>query len=85
LVAKQLVRRGESPANRREVSIRLTPKGRRLVDAATARRRDEIARIVAEVPARARGAMVRALHVLGEAADEPVDAAWFISGLGGEP
>jgi DNA-binding MarR family transcriptional regulator len=79
LAAKRLVHRGESPANRREVSIRLTPKGRRLVDAVTARRRTEIASIVANIPARERTATVHALHELGEAADEPTDAAWFTS------
>jgi DNA-binding MarR family transcriptional regulator len=77
LVAKQLVHRGESPANRREVSIELTAKGRRLVDAVTARRRREIATIVANIPARERSATVHALHALGEAAGEPSDAAWF--------
>ena len=71
------MQRGESPANRREVSIRLTPKGRRLVDAVTARRREEIATIVANIPARERAATVHALHALGEAAAEPADAAWF--------
>ncbi len=80
LVAKRLVHRGESPANRREVSIRLTPKGRRLVDAVTARRRAEIATIAANIPARERTAMVHALHALGEAAGEPPDAAWFTEG-----
>ena len=77
LVAKRLVQRSESPTNRREVSIRLTPKGRRLVDAVTERRRAEIAAIVARIPTRERATMVRALHALGEAAGEPADAAWF--------
>ena len=77
LVAKRLVQRAESATNRREVSIRLTPKGRRLVDAVTERRRVEIAEIVARVPARGQATMVHALHALGEAAREPADAAWF--------
>lgn len=77
LVGKRLVQRGASPANRREVSIRLTPKGRRLVDAVTARRREEIATIAANIPARERAATVQALHALGEAAAEPADIAWF--------
>ena len=84
LVAKRLVHRGESPANRREVSIRLTPKGRRLVDTVTARRREEIAIIAANIPARERTATVHALHALGEAADEPADAAWFTGDTGDE-
>jgi DNA-binding MarR family transcriptional regulator len=82
LVAKRLVQRAESPTNRREVSIRLTPKGRRLVDTVTDRRRAEIATIVARIPARERTTMVHALHALGEAAGEPADAAWF---TGSEP
>jgi DNA-binding MarR family transcriptional regulator len=78
LVTKRLVRRGESAVSRREISIVLTAKGRRLVDAVTERRRAEIALVVAKVPARERAATVRALHALGDAAAEPADAAWFI-------
>jgi DNA-binding MarR family transcriptional regulator len=77
LVAKRLVRRSGSSVSRREVSIELAPKGRRLVDSVTRRRRTEIARIAANVPQQGRSAMVRALNALGEAADEPTDAAWF--------
>lgn len=82
LVAKRLVQRATSPANRREVSIRLTEKGRRLVDAVTDRRRHEIAAVAAGIPEPERAATVRALHALGEAASEPADAAWFTGGAG---
>ena len=78
LAAKRLVLRTESSVSRREVVIELAPKGRRLVDAVTERRRDEIGEVVAKVPQTERAAMVRALHALGEAAAEPSDAAWFI-------
>jgi DNA-binding MarR family transcriptional regulator len=78
LVAKRLVQRSGSVTNRREVSITLTVKGRRLVDAVTARRRVEIAEIVARVPVGQRSRLVHALHALGEAADEPNDADWFL-------
>jgi DNA-binding MarR family transcriptional regulator len=77
LVAKRLVRRAESRPNRREVVVTLTPKGKRLVDAVTVKRRHEIAEIVRRVPAGQRATMVRALHALGEAAGEPDDASWF--------
>jgi DNA-binding MarR family transcriptional regulator len=77
LAAKRLVRRTGSAVNRREVVVELAAKGRRLVDAVTERRREEIAAIVAEVPERERAATVRALHALGDAAAEPGDAAWF--------
>ena len=78
LVARGLVQRSASAANRREVSIRLTAKGRRLVDAVTKRRRIEIGRIVARIPERERATMVHALHALGEAAGEPADTTWFV-------
>jgi DNA-binding MarR family transcriptional regulator len=78
LAAKRLVRRRESAVSRREVSIELAPKGRRLVDAVTERRRIEIATIVANIPIRERAATVQALHALGDAASEPRDAAWFV-------
>ena len=77
LVAKRLVRRGESPTNRREVTIALTPKGRRLVDAVTEKRRDEISKIVARVPTGERSTLVHALSALGTAAREPADSDWF--------
>jgi DNA-binding MarR family transcriptional regulator len=80
LVAKRLVQRRESATNRREVSVTLTAKGRRLVDAVTARRRVEIATIVDRIPAAKRATMVRALHALGDAAGEPDDASWFTDG-----
>jgi DNA-binding MarR family transcriptional regulator len=77
LVAKKLVRRRGSSVSRREVSNELTPKGRRLVDSVTERRRTEIAKIARDVPQAERAAMVRALHALGEAAEEPSDTEWF--------
>jgi DNA-binding MarR family transcriptional regulator len=77
LVTKGLVERALSAANRREVSVGLTRKGRRLVDRVTVRRREEIARIVANIPARERAATVRALHAFGDAAQEPADSEWF--------
>jgi len=77
LVAKRLVHRRESPTNRREVNIALTPKGRVLVDAVTEKRRSEIAKIVSRVPSGERSTLVHALTALGTAAGEPADADWF--------
>ena len=70
LVAKDLVSRAVDPANRREVTITLSPPGRRLVHAATARRRREIAAIMEHVPRRQRAAIVRALNAFRAAAGE---------------
>lgn len=70
LVAKRLVTRATDPDNRREVTITLSPAGRRLVHGATARRRAEIAGIMERVPNRQRSAIVRALHAFRAAAGE---------------
>lgn len=70
LVAKRLVTRTTDPANRREVTVRLSSAGRRLVHAATARRRAEINDIMQRVPERQRGAIVRALTAFRTAAGE---------------
>ncbi|MFI5046830.1 MAG: MarR family winged helix-turn-helix transcriptional regulator [Acidimicrobiia bacterium] len=78
LVVKTLVRREESPKSRREVSVTLTPKGRRLVDAVTTTRRAEISTIVARIPTSERATLVHALDALAEAAHEPADSDWFM-------
>lgn len=77
LVSKRLITRTESPNNRREVVLALTPSGRRLVKSVTVRRRNEIARIVAAIPKSQRHLMVRALQAFGDAAGEASDSAWL--------
>ena len=77
LVAKGLITRGESATNRREVTLALTPRGRRLVKSVTERRRAEIREIVARVPKTQREAMVRALQAFGDAAGEATESAWL--------
>ena len=71
LIAAGFVDRRTNPANRRENVLRLTGEGRRIVDAVTARRRDEIAGIVARMPAAERGGLVTALRAFTDAGDEP--------------
>ena len=78
LVAKGLISRQVSPMNRREVTLALTPRGRRIVDSVTRRRRKEIARIVESVPESQRGSMVRALRAFGDAASEPPVEGWLL-------
>lgn len=70
LVRKGLAVRRIEPDNRREVLIVLTPAGRRLVREVTERRRDEIAVIMAKVPAAQRWAIVEALTAFRVAAGE---------------
>src|ERR1019366_1089119 len=74
LVAKGFVDRDVLATNRREVHLELTRSGRRLVDAVTKRRRNEIARVIERVPRAQRDALIQALHAFGEAAEEPADS-----------
>ncbi|MCX4758617.1 MarR family winged helix-turn-helix transcriptional regulator [Kitasatospora purpeofusca] len=71
LVAAGVVVRESSSADRREVRIALTGSGARTVADATDRRREEIARIVASMPAHQRAGLIGALHAFAEAAGEP--------------
>jgi len=75
LVAKRLVLRKPTPENRREVSVSLAARGRRLVDEVTARRRHDIAAIVRRMPAESRVATVAALRAFAAAAGELPDEA----------
>ena len=76
LVRKGLVRRREDRRDRRAVRLALTPAGRSLVDAVTARRRTEIARLLEEIPEEAQRSMVQALRALADAAGEVPEQEW---------
>ncbi|GAB3959880.1 MarR family transcriptional regulator [Actinoallomurus acanthiterrae] len=71
LIAAGLVDRKVNPANRREVLLRLTESGRQIVDEVTARRRAEIAAIVAAMSPEQRSALVTALRAFTAAGGEP--------------
>ncbi|MES4904289.1 MULTISPECIES: MarR family transcriptional regulator [unclassified Streptomyces] len=71
LVAAGVVARGVSAEDRRTSVISLTKAGRRIVAEATARRRQEIARIVESMPAGQRRHLVEALQAFTEAGGEP--------------
>ena len=71
LIATGLVSRRVSPASRREVALRLTAAGRQIVDEVTARRREEIAAIVARMPPPQRTGLVSALRAFADAGGEP--------------
>lgn len=66
-----LISRRVNPDSRREVLLRLTEVGRRIVDEVTARRREEIAAIVARMPARTRAGLVKAMRSFAAAGGEP--------------
>ena len=70
LVDGGFVSRRVNPESRREVLLRLTEAGRQIVDEATARRREEIAAIIARMSASSRAGLVRALRAFAAAGDE---------------
>jgi DNA-binding MarR family transcriptional regulator len=82
LAAAGMVSRGVNPDMRREHRVRLSAAGRRVVDDVTARRRAEIAAIVAEMPAARRRGLVTALRAFAEAGGEPDPAPAELARLG---
>lgn len=76
LIAAGMVTRSPNPSSRREIVLELTRAGSRLVRAVTARRRDEIAKIVERMPAARRNGLVEVLTAFSRAGGErPVSAA----------
>ncbi len=71
LLVAGLVTRKDNPDTRREVLLGLSPAGRRLVRKVTSRRRAELARVVAAMPAERRSELLAALRAFAEAAGEP--------------
>lgn len=84
LVRKKLIRRYRSTGDRREVRLVLTPAGRRLVDAVTVRRREEMGRMVDAMPERLYRPVTRALHVMADNAGEVPENEWWMGWSNGE-
>jgi DNA-binding MarR family transcriptional regulator len=78
LVRKGLARRSRSSTDRRAVQLRLTPAGRALVEQVTQRRRDELTRIVAAMPATWHEPLTTALRTFATAAGEPPETEWWL-------
>jgi DNA-binding MarR family transcriptional regulator len=83
LLVAGFVTRRDNPANRREVLLDLTKKGKRIVDKVTGRRRAEISRIVTAMPHAQRAGLINALRAFAAAAGEqqprpssPADLGW---------
>lgn len=76
LVRKKLVVRREDRNDRRHLRVALSETGRALVDEVTERRRQEVRRIVAEIPAGEQTVLVQALGRLSAAAGEVPDQDW---------
>ncbi|WP_225918634.1 MarR family winged helix-turn-helix transcriptional regulator [Actinocatenispora comari] len=78
LVRADLVERRPVPGDRRAVSVALRPAGSRLVRTVTRRRRSEVARIVAAMPAAQRIGAEGALRAFAEAAGEVPEQGWWL-------
>jgi DNA-binding MarR family transcriptional regulator len=82
LVRKGLIRRGRGRADRRAVLVSITASGRQVVDAATARRRELIARILGTLPPARQLAVAEAMREFAEAFGEVPDSGWPASDTG---
>ena len=76
LVRKGLIRRHRARADRREVLVSVTAAGRDVVDQATARRRELLAEILGQLPARRQAAVAAALAAFADAAGEVPYSQW---------
>lgn len=70
LIKAGLLRRGESPVDRRHISLTLTPRGRQLVEKVNRRRRSAIERVLGDIPASERDVIADALAAFADAAGE---------------
>jgi DNA-binding MarR family transcriptional regulator len=78
LVKKHLVRRVRAKEDRRTVRVHLTEGGQSVVSEVTDRRRAEIERILAQMPARGRKALTTALRAFADAAGEAPEQDWAL-------
>jgi DNA-binding MarR family transcriptional regulator len=76
LVRKGLIVRRHEREDRRQVRLSLASDGRRLVDAVTLRRRQEIASLLAVIPSEQRLDLIDALTRLAMAAGEVPEQSW---------
>lgn len=81
MVAGEWVRRIESPENRREVLIELTPRGERLVSRVTEHRRKELAEILDRLSDHDRRSVEEAFAAFARAAGEPSADALLALGI----
>lgn len=71
MVADGLINRADDPANRRQLTLRLTAKGQRVVHDVMAHRRAAITPILAQLPKQRRAELVAVLQEFAAAGGEP--------------
>lgn len=78
LVHRQLATRRVHPDDRRATSVQITDGGRSVVEAVMHERRVEVGRILRQVPAESRRAIVDSLEVLRHASGEAPEQMWSL-------
>ena len=78
LVRKGLVRRRTAREDRREVRLSLTSEGSDLVAEVTRRLREEISRLLEQIPPASQRALVDLFDAFADAAGEPGDGDWAL-------
>ncbi|MEO7132287.1 MAG: MarR family transcriptional regulator [Dermatophilaceae bacterium] len=68
LVTKHLISRTTDRTNRRQVTLRLRPEGRTLIEQSTAKRTHEISTLLTAIPAESQAELAHALGLLVQAA-----------------
>lgn len=79
LIQAGLLDRRESPVDRRNITLTLTPAGKRLVDKLTKRRRGEIQRVLRTMSPAERSAVGAAMAAFASAAGEPEDESRLLA------
>jgi DNA-binding MarR family transcriptional regulator len=78
LVRKGLLQRSRARGDRRSLRLNLAAEGQRVVAAVTDRRREEISRILEQIPAADRTSLTAALRTFADAAGEAADPDWAL-------
>ncbi|MGN6606926.1 MAG: MarR family winged helix-turn-helix transcriptional regulator [Jatrophihabitans sp.] len=80
LVAQGLLDRTDDPSDRRQLALRLTPAGQKLVDAVTDARRADLLPVLQRLTRRQRDELVRALTAFAEGCETAEDdrSLWSI-------
>ncbi|MCY7287910.1 MAG: MarR family transcriptional regulator [Cryobacterium sp.] len=81
MVAGGWVERTSSPDSRREVLLELSPRGRRIVDEVTERRRAGISAVLSAMTVEQQGAVQNAFQAFADAAGEPPAADLLTLGI----
>ena len=83
MVAEGLLERRDDPNDRRQLALRLSPRGRRVVRRVGRRRRDAVVEILGRMSAGERSGLVEALDAFARAAGEVADRDLWAVGWAG--